>query len=82
MTIKKYSAEWCWPCKMYKSTRQEVKVKYPEFNFVDIDVDKERDEASKEWIRSLPTTVINGNKVVWVLSVEQLIDFIETNKPT
>lgn len=54
------SASWCFPCKMYGKTFEEVS-KNEEFKdilFEEIDIEENEDLTEKYLIRSVPTTVI------------------------
>lgn len=58
--VLKMSASWCFPCKMYGKTFEEVS-KNEEFKdilFEEIDIEENEDLTEKYLIRSVPTTVI------------------------
>ena len=65
--VIKFSATWCGPCKAYtpnyKKFAEEVSGKG--IDVLDLDVDKNSDEASKYGVRSIPLTVfIKDGEVV------------------
>lgn len=57
--ILKMSASWCFPCKMYAKTFEEVSKqdKYKDIAFEEIDIEENEDFTGKYLIRSVPTTV-------------------------
>lgn len=64
MKLIKLSATWCGPCKMLSNTLKEVDLSG--YEFVEIDVDEQRDIAMKYNIRGVPVLVIeddNGNEL-------------------
>ena len=58
LVVKKFSGDWCQPCRMLKPVMNEIKMAYPSVMFEDIDVDMNENEASKYGVRSVPTVVI------------------------
>ena len=54
------SASWCFPCKVYARTFEEVinEEKYKDIAFEEIDIEENEDIAEKYFIRGVPTTVI------------------------
>lgn len=64
MKLIKLSATWCGPCKMLSNTLKEVDLSG--YEFVEIDVDEQRDLAMKYNIRGVPVLVVeddNGNEL-------------------
>ena len=64
MKLIKLSATWCGPCKMLSNTLEDVDLSG--YEFVEIDVDQQRDTAMKYNIRGVPVLVIeddNGNEL-------------------
>lgn len=57
LTMVKFSASWCGPCKMLTPILDGIAGKYPDINMVEIDVDEEMALASKEGIRGVPTVI-------------------------
>ena len=63
LTVKKFSASWCGPCKALAPVINEVKTQFSNVKFEDYDVDEAYNEATKYSIRSVPTIVIEKNGV-------------------
>ena len=58
LTVKKFSASWCGPCRALAPVINEVKTQFSNVVFEDYDVDEAYDEATKYGIRSVPTIVM------------------------
>jgi thioredoxin 1 len=58
VTLKKFSAAWCGPCRALAPVINEVKGQFSNVVFEDYDVDEAYDEATKYGIRSVPTIII------------------------
>jgi thioredoxin 1 len=58
VTVKKFSAVWCGPCRALAPVMNEVKTQFSNVKFEDYDVDEAYDEATKYGIRSVPTVII------------------------
>lgn len=63
ITVKKFSASWCGPCKALKPIFEEVKSGFSNVKFEDVDVDENYELASQYGVRSVPTVVIEKNGV-------------------
>jgi len=61
VTVKKFSAVWCGPCRMLAPVMNEIKSKYPNVKFEDIDVDEYNDDIQKYGVTSVPTVIIEKN---------------------
>jgi thioredoxin len=59
--VKRFHAAWCGPCKMLAPIIENIKPKFQNVNFVDVDVDQQFEIASKYTIRSVPTVIIEKN---------------------
>lgn len=57
LIIKKYSAKWCQPCRVLIPIFEEVKQENPNIQFIDIDVDENRDSAKESGVQSVPTVI-------------------------
>ena len=55
ITVKKFYAEWCGPCKMLTPIMEQVKGKFSTINFEDIDIDSQFEVAQKYYVRSVRT---------------------------
>lgn len=56
--VKKFSAAWCGPCKVLAPIMENVKSKFNNIKFENIDVDSQFEIASKYSIRSVPTVIV------------------------
>jgi thioredoxin 1 len=61
LTVKKFSAVWCGPCRALAPVMNEVKTQFSNVKFEDYDVDEAYEEATKYGIRSVPTVIIEKN---------------------
>lgn len=57
LTVKRYTAAWCGPCKQLAPVFETLKSEMPEVQFQTIDVDMSRDEAIEKGISSVPTVI-------------------------
>ena len=58
ITVKKFYAEWCGPCKMLSPIMEKVKTNYDNVSFSDINIDEDFEVAQKYLVRSVPTVII------------------------
>lgn len=63
VTVKKFSAVWCGPCRALAPVINEVKSNFSNVKFEDYDVDEAYEEATKYGVRSVPTVIIEKNGV-------------------
>jgi thiol-disulfide isomerase/thioredoxin len=63
LTVKKFSAAWCGPCRALAPVMNEVKSQFSNVVFEDYDVDVAYDEATKYGIRSVPTVIMEKDGV-------------------
>ena len=85
LTLVKYSADWCMPCRNLSPIIDEVVKKYPDINAGEVNIDIHSDLAIKDGIRGVPTIVFykNGNvvdKMVGVHPPQSYIQKIESLK--
>ncbi len=58
VTVKKFSAAWCGPCRALAPVMNEIKGQFDNVKFTDYDVDVAFNEATEYGIRSVPTVVL------------------------
>jgi len=58
-----FTASWCGPCKSIAPFFEELAAKYPEIEFVKIDVDELEDVAGECGISAMPTFQVYSNGV-------------------
>jgi thioredoxin 1 len=58
ITIKRYTAAWCQPCKALAPIMEQLKTETQGVNFVTIDIDQNKDDAMRNNVSSIPTVII------------------------
>ena len=58
ITVKKFYAEWCGPCKMLTPIMEQVQGKFSDVSFESINIDSQFEVAQKYFVRSVPTVII------------------------
>ena len=88
-TVKKFSAEWCGPCRVLHKVFDEVSKmeKYQDiarFEEVDIEDEANDEETAKYMIRSIPAIVIVNNetnevtnKIIGGIGKDELISLLD-----
>ena len=61
--VKKFYAEWCGPCKVLTPLMENVKTKFSNANFQNVDIDSQCEIAQKYHVRSVPTVIIEKDGV-------------------
>ena len=61
VTVKKFSAVWCGPCRALAPVMNEIKGQFSNVNFEDYDVDEFNEEVTKYNVTSVPTIIIEKN---------------------
>ncbi len=75
LTVLKFTAEWCAPCKRFDSILQKMEKEFPEVKFIYVDIDKCTKTAQKYRVKSVPTLVFfNGEEE----SCERVVGVIQT----
>jgi thioredoxin 1 len=80
-----FSAEWCGPCKMMGPVLEQLKGKMEDkLRILKIDVDNNRELASRYNIRSVPTLMLfHDGKIKWtgvgVMTSDNLVNVINNN---
>jgi len=82
ITVKKFSASWCGPCRTLKPIFEDVRSGYGSniVKFEEYDVDESSDVASKYNIRSVPTVIIekNGKEVGRFAGVQSKLAYVNS----
>jgi thioredoxin 1 len=61
ITLKRYTATWCGPCKALAPIVEELQSETNNVNFVTIDVDQNKEAATQDNISSVPTIIVMKN---------------------
>lgn len=77
ITVKKFSATWCGPCRMLAPMFEDVKQGYNNVLFENIDVDENFSAASQYGVRSVPLVVIekDGKEVARFSGVQSVMTY-------
>ena len=75
--VKKFYATWCGPCKMLTPIMEQVKGKFSDVQFEDIDIDSQFEIAQKYYVRSVPTVIIekNGEEIERLVGVQSEMEY-------
>ena len=73
LTLVKFAANWCGPCRILTPILEGVLSKYPDINAGEVNIDIHPDLASKDGVRGVPTVVFykNGVMVDRMVGVQQ-----------
>jgi thioredoxin 1 len=55
--VKRYTAQWCQPCKQLAPVFTQLQVSFPNVIFETIDVDEDKESAQENFITSVPTVI-------------------------
>jgi thioredoxin 1 len=82
IVLKDFYADWCMPCKLQNPILEELKKENPDIVIKKIDVDKDREQAMKYGVMSVPTLVleIDGKQVARFVGVTQKTKLLEEIK--
>jgi thioredoxin len=58
ITVIKFFATWCGPCKLYAPAFERVEARNPEANFYEFDIDTDASIREDYGVASVPTTII------------------------
>jgi thioredoxin 1 len=61
LTVVKYFANWCGPCKVLTPIMEDVIKNYPNINAGEVNIDTNMALAQKDGIRGVPTVVFYKN---------------------
>lgn len=80
ITVKKFSANWCGPCKMLAPMFEEVKKNYgysDGVTFENIDVDEQFEIAAQYGVRAVPLVIIekNGKEIQRFSGVQSVLTY-------
>jgi len=64
ITIKRFTASWCAPCRMLAPILKSMETEFPSVSFEVIDTEESPEEAKKYGVRSIPTVLILKDDVV------------------
>ncbi|KAJ3220247.1 hypothetical protein HDU67_003262 [Dinochytrium kinnereticum] len=72
LTVVDFTASWCGPCKAVAPRFEQLADRYPNVNFLKVDVDEQRGIASEHEVRAMPTFqfFISGKKVDEVVGAD------------
>jgi len=62
LSVVKFSAEWCAPCKRMETLLKKMEGEFPEIAFYDVDIDKCNSLAKEYKIKTLPTLIFFSDK--------------------
>ena len=62
ISIKKFSAKWCSPCRMMQAEIRLLRKLHPTWKFEEIDIDKEEATTEQNNIHSVPTLIFTDGK--------------------
>lgn len=73
LTVVKYYAGWCGPCKVLTPILEGVVSKYTDINTGEVNIDTNVDLAHKDGIRGVPTVVFykNGKMLDKMVGLQQ-----------
>ena len=76
--VKKFYATWCGPCKVLTPLMENVKSKFNNVNFENIDIEVQYEVAQKYYVRSVPTVIIekDGEEVQRFTGVQSEMAYI------
>ena len=55
--IKRFTAQWCQPCKQLAPVFTQLEASFPNVSFETIDVDTSPEETQENFITSVPTVI-------------------------
>jgi thioredoxin 1 len=63
VTVKKFSAVWCGPCRVLAPVMNEIKGQFSNVKFEEYDIDEYSEVTEQYGVRSVPTVIIEKNGV-------------------
>jgi thioredoxin 1 len=64
ITIKKFYADWCVPCRNLTPIIDDIKSQFPEINFININIDDEVEATKALGVRAVPTVIIEKDSEI------------------
>ena len=65
VTIKKFGADWCGPCRALKPVLEQLKTEYAgKAEFIEYDVDNSPNEAQQYNVTSIPLVIVEKDGVI------------------
>jgi thioredoxin 1 len=61
LTLKRYTATWCGPCKALSPIMNEIQSEVNGVQFITIDVDQNRESATQNNVSGVPTVILEKN---------------------
>jgi len=58
VTVKKFSAQWCGPCRALTPVMNEIKGNFSNVKFEEYDIDEYSEITEEYGVRSVPTVII------------------------
>ena len=79
LTVAKFFAHWCGPCKMLIPVMERVESANTDVHFIQIDVDKNRDLIKEVGLNSVPAVMVykDGKEVGRILGLKLQRDYQE-----
>ena len=77
-----FYADWCGPCRMMLPIVEQIADEHPEYKVVKVNVDEQRELASRYGVMSIPTFVVikNGEAVAQSLGAKPKAQMLELLK--
>jgi thioredoxin 1 len=63
VTVKKFSAVWCGPCRVLAPVMNEIKGQFSNVKFEEYEIDEYNEVTEQYGVRSVPTVIIEKNGV-------------------
>ena len=72
--------DWCGPCKVLTPVMENVKSKFSQVSFENVNIDTDFETAQKYYVRSVPTVIIekNGEEVQRFVGVQSELAYTNT----
>ena len=80
IVIKKFGASWCGPCKRYNPILDRVSKERDDIAVIHIDVDEDKELASKYGVRGVPFTVLEREDGTPIVGFQGAQTYTELNK--